>query len=396
MLMLSACGPGNPAATTSPAGAQPSPSVMGAETVTDKKMTLSFAFGTREGIYSGEIASGLPQGQGVFTTQNAEGKDWTYEGHWENGHFSGMGKSIWNSGWTEEGTYKNDYLNGEGREYAGNKLLYEGNFKDGERDGQGTLYDWYGTVIFGGTFENGFIVESAEQRKARLDPFKSECVTMAYKDFMEKSKQLAGAKVKLSGTIQKVYQEDKGDEEYYDVWIAIDNEKDAYGSVYYMLSKGEAGFKQGEHVTVWGTFRNLYTYTDTGDGKQYTEPCFDAFSIEAAAAPTPAPTPVKTPAPTPKKTAASSQKLVNGWICQQGDYTAVYEFKANGTYTGYFSDEMGDFSEEGTYKADSKTIYLDPEGETNETYDLSYKFSGSKLILTYGDGESFTFKVYEP
>jgi hypothetical protein len=173
-LMLGACGLAAPAATQ--AGIEPTLSGSAVQTVANKKMTLTFALGEREGTYTGETVNGLPHGSGIFISSNTKNVSWTYAGGWENGHFSGNGKTVWSDGYVMEGVYKNDLLNGEGRTYQNtNNLIYEGNYKDDEYDGRGTLYDMHGNIVFAGTFENGYLVESAADRKARLDTFKAMC-----------------------------------------------------------------------------------------------------------------------------------------------------------------------------------------------------------------------------
>lgn len=60
--------------------------------MTDKQMTLSLSYGDRSGIYTGEVnEQGVPNGKGKFTTQNAQGNPWVYEGDFKNGHFEGQG-----------------------------------------------------------------------------------------------------------------------------------------------------------------------------------------------------------------------------------------------------------------------------------------------------------------
>lgn len=76
-----------------------------------KKMTLKLSYGDRTGTYAGDLnEDGLPDGQGKFTTENAEGEKWTYEGEFKNGHFDGEGKTTWKSGSMEIGTYKDDVI----------------------------------------------------------------------------------------------------------------------------------------------------------------------------------------------------------------------------------------------------------------------------------------------
>ena len=76
-----------------------------------KEMTLNLSYGERTGTYSGDVnEAGIPNGQGKFTTQNADGQEWTYEGEFKDGHFEGKGKITWKSGQMEIGTYKNDEI----------------------------------------------------------------------------------------------------------------------------------------------------------------------------------------------------------------------------------------------------------------------------------------------
>ncbi len=69
-LMLGACGQAAPAATQ--AGIEPTLSGSAVQTVANKKMTLTFAFGEREGTYTGETVNGLPHGSGIFISSNTK------------------------------------------------------------------------------------------------------------------------------------------------------------------------------------------------------------------------------------------------------------------------------------------------------------------------------------
>ena len=74
---------------------EPTPVV---ETVTDQTITLAFTFGEKTGTYSGELVDGVPQGYGTYSSANAEGEAWIYEGQWQNGHFEGEGTTTWKKG----------------------------------------------------------------------------------------------------------------------------------------------------------------------------------------------------------------------------------------------------------------------------------------------------------
>lgn len=107
----------------------------GPKTVSNQQMTLNLSYGDRSGTYTGEVNDqNVPNGKGKFTTKNTQGEPWYYEGHFENGHFDGEGKTVWtNSGQEQTGTYKNDRLNGKGKFVSKNhpENNYEGNFEGG-------------------------------------------------------------------------------------------------------------------------------------------------------------------------------------------------------------------------------------------------------------------------
>ncbi|MBQ9852897.1 MAG: hypothetical protein IJO37_08315 [Ruminiclostridium sp.] len=49
----------------------------------------------REGLYTGQVIDGVPNGSGRFDTHNNEGEPWYYEGDFENGTFNGNGVCVW-------------------------------------------------------------------------------------------------------------------------------------------------------------------------------------------------------------------------------------------------------------------------------------------------------------
>mgnify|MGYP005792541969 CR=1 FL=1 len=73
-----------------------------------KEITLHTSFGDMEGSYSGEMKDNLPHGQGKFVSQNQNQRGWFYEGTFQNGHFEGEGKTVFENGQVQEGTYVND------------------------------------------------------------------------------------------------------------------------------------------------------------------------------------------------------------------------------------------------------------------------------------------------
>ena len=56
--------------------------------------TMHFSEVDRTGDYSGATINGSPEGQGVFSAINDEGKEYTYTGEFRNGLFNGQGSRI--------------------------------------------------------------------------------------------------------------------------------------------------------------------------------------------------------------------------------------------------------------------------------------------------------------
>ena len=78
--------------------------------VENEEITLMISGNERTGTYSGEVLDGVPHGEGVFTTYNAQGVRWTYTGRFVDGLFHGNGMTEWETGRREEGYYQYGYL----------------------------------------------------------------------------------------------------------------------------------------------------------------------------------------------------------------------------------------------------------------------------------------------
>lgn len=108
--------------------------------VYQEKMDLSFSFGDRSGIYTGEINStGLPDGVGSYSSVNSNGRKWVYYGKWINGHFDGIGTTEFEDGSYYTGLYENDVAHGTGIYNDGNGYWECGNF-DNDSDTQCYYY----------------------------------------------------------------------------------------------------------------------------------------------------------------------------------------------------------------------------------------------------------------
>lgn len=124
--------------------------------VDEQSLTISFDYGNRTGVYSGGLKNGVPDGVGMFTTSNDDGQNWKYIGEWEDGHFNGIGTTIFDIGQVSVATYVNDYMNGKGLMVQSDSTIYTGEFKNGLRDGIGTLY-WANGIKYEGTFADNYI-----------------------------------------------------------------------------------------------------------------------------------------------------------------------------------------------------------------------------------------------
>lgn len=252
-----------------------------AESVTEKTMTLTFDFGDRTGIYTGDLIGGLPNGYGSFTSADANGAAWIYEGNWVDGHFNGQGSTTWDTGYVETGEYQNDYLNGEGQKSTDGIVFFEGTMADGIPNGMGTIYNSHGEVVYTGSFAYGFIQESAENRSTRIGAFKDQCIAPTYQELYQACSDQMSIRSQMTGTVFQVYVYED-DEQYYCDFLMYEQGKEEAGriiEVYYRLSEGEAKITEGQSVTVWGTSEYLYTY-ESNAGDTLTVPHMEAFSVE--------------------------------------------------------------------------------------------------------------------
>ena len=284
LLVLSACSSGATVKSAEPTPAEATEEAEATEAVSESpsmsevsevELTLQFSFGERTGVYSGEMADGLPHGQGTFSTQNEEGTAWVYEGGWREGHLYGEGTTTFETGYMEVGWYEDDNLNGQGSLYQDGRLTYEGEFSGNIPDGQGTLYSYCGEVIFSGSFSEGYIDETEEARGARLADFKQTCEARDYEALVESAAEGDALRAKLSGTVYYVFEPD---ESGYDSSFFMDEPEGNLVCVSYRLRVGENAVAPGKKVIVWGIADYLYTY-ETETGSQASLPMIEAWDV---------------------------------------------------------------------------------------------------------------------
>ncbi len=159
---------------------EPSTSVSNVPGNYDGELTLDFSFGTRTGVYSGEIDdNGLPNGQGKFTSENSTGETWTYEGDWVAGHWEGNGIANWASGQRYTGTFSNDVQVGDGRLDYPDGSYFEGTFTDNS-NATGFVYEkncrFYAkiiddTLVIGGVWGTGEFGEASDTESGSQSTF---------------------------------------------------------------------------------------------------------------------------------------------------------------------------------------------------------------------------------
>ena len=79
----------------------------GKGTLTDENFEIDLSGSKRDGVYTGDVMDGIPNGNGKFSTQNSNGKKYYYEGEWKNGKWNGQGKVVFEDKTlgVQEGTY---------------------------------------------------------------------------------------------------------------------------------------------------------------------------------------------------------------------------------------------------------------------------------------------------
>lgn len=151
------------------------------ETVVQMTYIVKLPDVIREGMYTGEVVNGVPNGYGLFTTVNSSGEPWHYIGQWVDGAMTGEGGCYWNSGQANVGTYESGSMvcgeyhqspssnfwrdnradeNGRihVKTYRTDGSIYFDGYMDAETSTytEGTLYTSDGQVFFSGTLGEGF------------------------------------------------------------------------------------------------------------------------------------------------------------------------------------------------------------------------------------------------
>ena len=237
------------------------------ENVTDMNITLNLAWGLRNGKYTGTLINNIPNGKGKFVTQNEENETWYYEGDFEDGHFSGNGKCVWEeSGQIKEGIYSNDKLNGYGKFFINNTIVYEGNWKNEEFNGTGKLYSSDGLKYYEGIFIDNLPEEN---------DFKNKCKSIEFKTLARQPETYIMAPIKTTGTVIQVIEGTDGHTEYR---VADANNYDLIYYITYTRKNGESRILENDIIDIYGLYEGLITYKSTLSGN-ITIPNIEAIYI---------------------------------------------------------------------------------------------------------------------
>ncbi|MDO4939031.1 MAG: hypothetical protein Q4E54_03620 [Lachnospiraceae bacterium] len=239
--------------------------------VKDLEITLHLPYGDRTGTYTGEMNHDLPNGEGVFKTENEYGEKWQHEGHFVDGLFEGYGKETWEAGGKiQEGTYAGGVLNGQGTwtDEQG-RIIYKGEYKDNHFDGEGAFY-CNGEISYQGPFVND-IPDREEYIKAAGD--------LAYADAVGDPDRYYNSAVRIQGEILEVFEYDDG---YVDYRIDVNPDDDSE-SVFYAISYTDdykdQTYTEGDMITVYGQYYGLDTYQEA-NGTTMAEPAVVFYYVE--------------------------------------------------------------------------------------------------------------------
>lgn len=117
--------------------------------IANQEITISFPFGERAGVYTGEVNSnGLPEGLGSFTAINDEGTEWTYYGDWKNGLWDGLGITKWDTGGWQMGEFDSNGISGYNLDARTENISF-GYIENNDANGYYTINFADGSTFFG-------------------------------------------------------------------------------------------------------------------------------------------------------------------------------------------------------------------------------------------------------
>jgi hypothetical protein len=225
--------------------------------VIDYKTSVKTKTSEEDGLFTGDIINGLPNGHGKFVQNGLKNTSWYYEGNFVDGCFDGEGMVVNNNGITAVGNFKNNMLNGAGKQYVDKGLLFDGLFADNVRHGYGKLYK-DGEIVYEGNFNNGIPDEAS---------FKESCRFAIYDDLVRIPSLFQYMPLMVQGKVTKIV-EQKDKTTLYQV--ATRNGKNDILYVIYDKRDDDLRILKDDVVTFWGLGYGLLSFdTMYGNIKDY-------------------------------------------------------------------------------------------------------------------------------
>lgn len=209
----------------------------------------------RQGIYSGQLVNGVPQGKGEFTTENDEGVEWTYIGDFKDGLFDGNGKTITDSddSIAEIGNYTDGFFTPNDQEFIDYSMRF---FEEGKMTDK--------AIEFYHNHKDLFPVHSNEEAE-EMD----KCIISnpSYAELSKNITEFGDGLITLDGisTLQ-VYENTFFGRDF--SWLLMAYEyPDGSVEIYVINFLGSTDIIEGDIVNVIGLPMGAYSYDNVSGGK---------------------------------------------------------------------------------------------------------------------------------
>ena len=202
----------------------------------EEEKTVYFEDGSRTGIYTGQVEDGVPHGAGKFDYADKNGNNFTYEGEFKEGKFSGYGILYFSTGHKHCGFFENGRLNGYATMYNPNgHITSQGQFVNGKLSGLGAIYDGFGNLLYKGRFVDGI---------PQRDQYTKNCSEIPFNVISDYTDSYINKNVKVTGTLYEIHKTQDGYK-----YILTDGER-------YIIVDHEGAVV----VYQWGTTVSVYGY----------------------------------------------------------------------------------------------------------------------------------------
>lgn len=239
----------------------------------DYTADLTYILGGKEGVYTGSLKKGLPDGEGFFIA--GEGRNWAYEGMWHEGAMAGRGV-LTTPKVKYSGTFVNNVMEGNFKVYSGDVVIYEGEIHGDRLNGYGSTYTKTGEHIYTGSFKDDMLDERAEDRLARGMDFYKTCIVLDIPTYYQtlSGSEPYGKSVYVWGRVLGIGSQEAAGTAI----IAYENQADFPLAITYRYGVDEPKINENSTVYVWGVLTGLFSYTD--DGQDSLCPEVEAICIQ--------------------------------------------------------------------------------------------------------------------